>query len=370
MREKKKILLVATEYAPGMIPFATTIINSLATDNRFVVHCICVCSNNKSYKGLIINTANTSFIDYPSSKLKRILYKIWPKSIINEITKIQKQYNPHIIHFLTGDFSLALFIRFFNKNNFCYTIHDLQPHERKKISFVRWVFRQILESGYNTMHRKIGNLTTSSRYQFDLLNRLYPSKNVQYTPFPTLVTDNVAKGTNSVPELEKEHPYILFFGRVLPYKGTDLLISAYKEIYKEFDAKLVIAGPGTDAYETQNENIIRINRFIDDSEIAFLFNNAKFIVYPYISATMSGVLSLAFYFNKIALLSDVPFFKEYDCENTFYFKTGNISDLKNKMKALLTDNPSASNLCYNRFYSKHSLNDAYLDFYNTVKYSD
>ena len=364
---KKKILLVASEFAPGMIPFAATIINSLAVDNRCEVYAICVCSNNKSYKGLIDQKANVSYIEHPSSKIKRICNKIWPRNIICEIKKIQKNYNPQIVHFLTGDFSMALFVRLYRNKNFCYTIHDLQPHERKKIKFVRWVFRQIVEKGCNTMHRLIENLTTSSRYQFDILNKLYPSKNVQYTPFPTLVTDNIAKGIKSVSELENEKPYILFFGRVLPYKGTDLLISAYNEIYNEFDAKLVIAGPGTDTYKTQNEKIIRINRFIDDSEIAFLFNNAKFIVYPYISATMSGVLSLAFYFNKIVLSSDVPFFKEYECENIFYFKNGNISDLKNKMKALLTDNPSASNLCYNRFYSKYSMNDAYLDFYNKVK---
>ena len=34
-------------------------------------------------------------------------------------------------------------------------------------------------------------------------------------------------------------------------------------------------------------------RFIEDEEVAYLFKKAKFIVYPYRSATMSGVLSLA-----------------------------------------------------------------------------
>lgn len=217
------------------------------------------------------------------------------------------------------------------------------------------------------MHKYITNLTTSSKQQFDTLKRMYPMKNVVFTPFPTLVTDSIANGSKIVPELENEKSYILFFGRVLPYKGTDLLISAYSNLKNEIDIKLVIAGPGNDSYAIQDENVIRINRFIDDYEIAYLFKNAKIVVYPYISATMSGVLSLSFYFNKNVLLSDVPFFKEYECENTYYFKTANIIDLQNKMKMLLTDNPYASTSCYNRFYSTDTLNNAYLEFYNSVK---
>jgi len=63
------------------------------------------------------------------------------------------------------------------------------------------------------------------------------------------------------------------------------------------NCKLVIAGKGH-VYETHDKRIIRICRFIDDSEIAELFKRAQYIVYPYRSATMSGVLSIAYYFNK------------------------------------------------------------------------
>ena len=39
-----------------------------------------------------------------------------------------------------------------------------------------------------------------------------------------------------------------------------------------------------------------INRYIKDSEVAYLYQHAQCVVYPYISATQSGVLSLAFYY--------------------------------------------------------------------------
>ena len=39
---KKKVLFVATEFASGMIPYASTIINALADDSRFEVSCLSV----------------------------------------------------------------------------------------------------------------------------------------------------------------------------------------------------------------------------------------------------------------------------------------------------------------------------------------
>ena len=58
----KKILFVASEYAPGMIPFAVSIINTLAKDVRFEVHCVCVNSRNKSYRGLVDKQAHPTNI--------------------------------------------------------------------------------------------------------------------------------------------------------------------------------------------------------------------------------------------------------------------------------------------------------------------
>lgn len=70
----------------------------------------------------------------------------------------------------------------------------------------------------------------------------------------------------------------------------------------------MIAGSGEVYFPIQKyENIILINRYIKDEEIAWLFNHAKLTVYPYISATQSGVLSVSCYFGKPIIASDVPF---------------------------------------------------------------
>ena len=89
-------------------------------------------------------------------------------------------------------------------------------------------------------------------------------------------------------------------------------------------------------FETHNENIIRINRFIRRwRSRQYLFKKAKFIVYPYRSATMSGVLSLAYYFNKKVLASTIPFFEDNATLNVVLFKVNDIDDLERKMKSLI-----------------------------------
>ena len=59
-----------------------------------------------------------------------------------------------------------------------------------------------------------------------------------------------------------------------------------------------------------DDDVIVINRFIEDCEVRKLFENAAVVVYPYISATQSGVLSIASRFGKKMVVSDVPFFRD------------------------------------------------------------
>ena len=70
-----------------------------------------------------------------------------------------------------------------------------------------------------------------------------------------------------------------------------------------------MAGKGIQYFDTNiQKGEIRINRFIEDSELKYLYENAAIVVYPYRSATMSGVLSLAYYFKKKVVSIGYSFF--------------------------------------------------------------
>lgn len=92
---------------------------------------------------------------------------------------------------------------------------------------------------------------------------------------------------------------VLFFGRVLPYKGLGILIDAMKIVTKTIpDAKLIIAGRGgqiarSSLVDLEQTCVEIIDRFIPHGEVVGLFSRAGMAVLPYVEASQSGVASLA-----------------------------------------------------------------------------
>ena len=89
---------------------------------------------------------------------------------------------------------------------------------------------------------------------------------------------------------------VLFFGRILAYKGLDVLLEAFRSL----DAKrfhLIVAGEGGMSPVT-GENIEVLNRFVSDEEMAPLFQRAHIVALPYRAASQSGVAHMAFAFGK------------------------------------------------------------------------
>jgi glycosyltransferase involved in cell wall biosynthesis len=90
----------------------------------------------------------------------------------------------------------------------------------------------------------------------------------------------------------------LFFGRLLPYKGLDYLLAAFR-LLDPAKFSLLIAGEGDLPPEVfQTPNIRVIQRFIADEELPAVFNQAHVAALPYIAASQSGVAFLAFAFER------------------------------------------------------------------------
>lgn len=370
--KKIKVLIVAADPAAGMVPFVVTIANTLAADERFDIYAIVTDSEKLSYTKNLNDNINIQSIKYPTSALKKFIFKLYAKNLFKILNNSIKRIRPDVIHFMVGDFIFASYNikRSDLYDKICVTIHDLHPHEIKRYSFNEWIIDKIIILGRRKVISNTKYLTTSSLSQFYELKKIYPSNNVCFTHFPSLVTSAIEHGTKVVKELVNVNKYILFFGAVVKYKGVDLLISAFSSIQNTNGVKLVIAGKG-DGYESDNPNIIRLNRFIEDEEIADLFKNALFVVYPYISATMSGVLSLAYYFHKRVLLSDIPFFKDNETPSCTFFHNGNADDLKEKIELLFEqDFDLFTNDYYSSIYSDKVLTDDYFALYNKIMNGD
>jgi glycosyltransferase involved in cell wall biosynthesis len=98
---------------------------------------------------------------------------------------------------------------------------------------------------------------------------------------------------------------VLFFGRLLRYKGLEYLLDAFRDL-DPANFELVIAGEGDlSGYALGGANVRTINRFIPDEEMAALFNAAHVVALPYVSASQSGVAYMAFAFEKPVIATRV-----------------------------------------------------------------
>jgi len=87
---------------------------------------------------------------------------------------------------------------------------------------------------------------------------------------------------------------VLFFGRIWPYKGLDVLVEAMEEVVREVpDARLVIAGRGADLDDIFANGVppwVSLhNRFVAHEEIAEFFEASAVVALPYRDATQSAV---------------------------------------------------------------------------------
>jgi glycosyltransferase involved in cell wall biosynthesis len=97
---------------------------------------------------------------------------------------------------------------------------------------------------------------------------------------------------------------ILFFGSIWEYKGLRYLLEAEPLLAEALGTfKVTIAGKGEDLagyarYMHDRERYEIINTFVPDEQVAELFQKASVVVLPYIDASQSGVIPLAFAFGK------------------------------------------------------------------------
>lgn len=373
----RRILIVATTSYAGMGPYVTSIFNAFKPEDEvyFLGREYVEEFFRKNIREDLIpkctfyKKANTHWntlvgLFLPDNKFENLLLEICVK------------HNIEVVHYINRPVSVSL-INKLHKSGIktLGTVHDLHPHEANKVwykMFRHYMVGKILSDEINASD----NLLTNSPVQLNELREEFSEKNSVYASFPSLVTEKIISGTIVPEELKQcEKPYILFFGLIEEYKGIDILMKAFstsgaiKEKYN-----LVIAGRGTLKGEwlRQKENGVHfINRFIKDEEVRGLYENAAMVVYPYISATQSGVLSLAYYFGTPTIVSDVPFFKSIvePVGAGLVFKAGNseaLADCIMKIESMKDSIVSAEKDYYSRNYDIVSLRNRLVEIYNTI----
>lgn len=373
------ILIVATTSYAGMGPYVSEIVNSFSSADGvyFFFHDYEDNYYRKNIKkelhgkSIFYKEANSSF-----NKLKDLVLN--KHTYDDDIFELCCKNKIQLVHYINGIPSIRMQEKM-EKNGIIVlsTVHDLYPHEAKK-AWYKMLRQNIAYKRLNKNLQKAKYLVTNSMEQYETIKRMFPDKKVAFHSFPSLVTNEIINGKDIPDELKDiDKPYILFFGRIEEYKGIHLLYQAFMESPQLQDKyNLVIAGSGQLGFQLspKYKKVIFLNRYIKDSEIAYIYKHAQCVVYPYISATQSGVLSLAFYYQIPVLASDVPFFKGIiEKSNTgLLFKNGDMSNLKKQLSVIVSlaanDMKLKQSIYYKNNYDGDSIHASLLKIYtNGIK---
>lgn len=280
------IVLFTSNMDGGILQFTIQIAEVLKAKNQEVT---CYIPSGAKYSKGELTENNIKHYDKKNTiwlKDKRIV------SLAKEICDMQ----PEIVWFMDEAIICSqIALNLFNTQIF-YSVHDPNPHPTNKNNM-----RQFLHDGYAMYVRKNcikvvdRIILLSEMSKRDFINKHGFDKKTWVLPLGA----HIPKVKEVMPvELSANLSYYLFFGRIDKYKGLSTLFKAYREM-AETSVKLVVAGKGNFTDEEKkliqdNKAVILINRYIEDNEMMYLFNNAKAVVMPYIEATQSGIIPIAY----------------------------------------------------------------------------
>ena len=326
-----KIALVGPfyPYRGGISSFNRMLYRSLVKENSLLV-----VNFSRLYPGIVF-PGRTQYEEHIRSSEDisiRLIDSINPLTWY-QAAKVIVDFDPEVLIFhhwhVFFAFQYGIILRFVKKKRkSCKTIvicHNIFPHERMPFgdSILKYFFR--VSDGF---------ILLAGKLEKDLRNLIKEplcrvSPHPLYSQFGSKINKQKARERLGI----KEKRVVLYFGLVRKYKGIEHLIKAVDKVLEKFDVRFLIVG---EFYVKKKEylelvNSIRrfhkvtiVDRYIPDEEVSTYFSAADVVVLPYVSATQSGIVKIAYHFEVPCIVTNVGGLKEdvKDGETGFVVEPG------------------------------------------------
>ncbi|HEX9972247.1 MAG TPA: glycosyltransferase, partial [bacterium] len=203
--------------------------------------------------------------------------------------------------------AISFLTRIFTRTKILYLCDNIIPHER------RIEDRLLTSIGLWHVHYFI---VQSKVVKNDLLEF---RPNAAYKEVPHPVYELFSKSFDKSEarkqlNLQENENVILFFGYVRKYKGLHVLLDAIPKVLEETNVKLLVAGEFYDDEQGYRDQIQRLGisdsvsifaDYIPNEEVGLYYSAADVVVLPYISATQSGIVQIAYNYDKPVITTNV-----------------------------------------------------------------
>jgi len=307
-----KILLVGPAF-----PYRGGIANFVAATSRHLHHRgheVTIVNFTRQYPNFLF-PGKTQYETSPQTlPSRRVIDSIWPLSWVKAAQAIRHfapdlvVYNHWMPFFAMAYGTMAWILRLQSPPRQICICHNVIPHEKHPGD-------RLLNQFF--LRQMDGHIVLSRAVEEEL-RQLWPHTRIRRVLHPIAETF-----AGAVPREEARRKLnipsgktvLLFFGYVRRYKGLDILLRAFSLVVeKNPNVFLLVVG---EFYEPkpQFEAIIRqeeledsvkiLDQFVPNTEVGLYFSAADLVVMPYRSATQSGIIPIAYQFEKPILTTRV-----------------------------------------------------------------
>tara|TARA_Y100000034_G_scaffold135306_1_gene206667 strand:+ start:2051 stop:3148 length:1098 start_codon:yes stop_codon:yes gene_type:complete len=294
----------------GIVPYNTLLYKELSKN-----HEVNIISFKRLYPKFLYPGENEKDTSSKESIINaesdEILDGINPLTWLKTIFKIRKDKPDLVVfHWWNPFFSIMISLIFsMIRSKKLLICHNVLPHEK--------VFMDKFLTKIALNRSKL--FIVHSKEELANLNQLIGNPNAKVYPHPTYEFFDKEFDTEVERKtLNLRKKVILFFGFIRPSKGLIYLIRAMPEVLKKIDLDLLVVGEFLiDKEKLKKEcteeisklgvenNVKLIDEYVPNEEVSKYFSVADLAVFPYISATGSGILQIAFGLRKPVICTDV-----------------------------------------------------------------
>ncbi|HKV64639.1 MAG TPA: glycosyltransferase family 4 protein [Candidatus Acidoferrum sp.] len=210
--------------------------------------------------------------------------------VIRKIFRRIREFAPNVIHYQGAHLWFDLALPFLRRYPLVFTIHDFKSHPGDRLSQKTPLWVEMFA------RRRTDELIVHSQFLRNEVAQHLPGAAAKTSVIPHI---QIGEELPFSASKEEEH-LALFFGRIWEYKGLEYLIRAEPLITARVpDARILIAGQGEDFSRyarmmVHPDRFIVHNQFISEKRAVDYFHRASVVVLPYIEASQSGVIPMAY----------------------------------------------------------------------------
>lgn len=183
--------------------------------------------------------------------------------------------------------------------------HNVLPHEKGLFDIL----------SANLVFRNVDYFIVHSKEDQTNLKKIKPDAKAYLAFHPTYEAFKyVGLNKKIKKDLKLNKKTILFFGYVRKYKGLDYLLKAMPDVLRKVDCDLLIVGEFWKGKQACldlinmldiKKNVKIVSEYVPDEDVKNYFTSSNLVVLPYLSATQSGIVQLAFGFEKPVITTNV-----------------------------------------------------------------